>query len=123
MAIYVPGRRNRHNRPLRGTKRNVVAALSLTAMVDMFTVLVIFLLKQYAATGQVIYLPKDVKLPQATETKELRPAHVVTVSSDNVLFDTEIIGSFQQLKGQEDWVFIPLKDRLEKAFLAEDQAQ
>ena len=45
MAIYVPGKRDR--RGVRaGAKRNVVAVLQLTAMVDMFTVLVVFLLQK-----------------------------------------------------------------------------
>lgn len=116
MAIYVPGRRDRHNRPLRRGNRNVVAILSLTAMVDMFTVLVIFLLKQYAATGQIIYLPKEVKLPEASEIKELKPAHVVTVSNESIIFDEEIIAKFNDLKSQEEWVFVPLRDRLVLAF-------
>ena len=38
-------------------KRDVTALLSLTAMVDMFTVLVIFLLQNYNTTGEILYIP------------------------------------------------------------------
>ena len=43
----------------RKNKRSVTAILSLTAMVDMFTVLVIFLLQNYSATGEVLFIPKE----------------------------------------------------------------
>jgi len=47
MAIFRPGQRHRYHNILkrRNKKRSVTAMLSLTAMVDMFTVLVIFFCK------------------------------------------------------------------------------
>ena len=44
MAIHVPGIRKRNGLAV-SSKRKTVASLSLTAMVDMFTVLVIFCCK------------------------------------------------------------------------------
>ncbi len=108
MAIYAPGKRDRHNRSKRGGKRKVLATLSLTAMVDMFTVLTVFLLQNYKATGEVLHIPKNVVLPTASEVKELTPAHVVTVSSDKVLLDDEIIIDFDKVKQQTDWLIQPL---------------
>ncbi|MEK7356260.1 MAG: adventurous gliding motility protein S, partial [Bdellovibrionota bacterium] len=61
MAIYAPGRRDRHNRPERSTSRSVMAHLSLTAMVDMFTVLAVFLLQNYQTTGEVIDITDNVE--------------------------------------------------------------
>ncbi|MES2857036.1 MAG: adventurous gliding motility protein S, partial [Bdellovibrionota bacterium] len=63
MPIYAPGRRDRHNRPLKGSGRKIVAMLSLTAMVDMFTVLAVFLLQNYQTTGEIIELSEEVVLP------------------------------------------------------------
>ncbi len=62
MAIKRPGQRFRYHNILkrRGSKRAVTAILSLTAMVDMFTVLVIFLLQNYNTTGEILYIPKEV---------------------------------------------------------------
>ena len=57
MAIHAPGRRARNNKRAMGPKRNAVASLSLTALVDMFTVLTIFLLQNYNSTGEVIHIP------------------------------------------------------------------
>ena len=45
MPIFTPGKRDRSNRKVGATQRSAVAVLSLTAMVDMFTVLAVFLLQ------------------------------------------------------------------------------
>lgn len=92
-----------------GTKRDVAAVLQLTAMVDMFTVLVVFLLQNYNVTGQVLYIPKEVVLPKAEKIKELKPAVVVTISNKEVLLDKTPIINFEQLHAQESWMIEPLK--------------
>lgn len=107
MPIYAPGRRDRHNRPARNLKRNVVAMLSLTAMVDMFTVLAVFLLQNYQTTGEVIELQDDVRLPQASQVKELRPAHVVLISPTEITLDKKRVADLAFVKANQDWE-IPL---------------
>ena len=115
MAIYAPGKRSRNNR-LNDTGRKIVAQLSLTAMVDMFTVLVVFLLMNYRTTETVLYIPKEVELPKASETKELKPAHVVTISPKEILIDRERIASFREVRDQQDWMVINLRNRLVEMF-------
>jgi biopolymer transport protein ExbD len=116
MAIYAPGKKFRNHRLLSriGGKREMVAQLSLTAMVDMFTVLVIFLLQNYSATGEVIFIPKGVELPKAEKTKDLKPAVVVTISNKEILMDKTVVISFDVVKAQEDWMIAPLKAQVEQ---------
>lgn len=111
MPIHPPGERFRYSRLLskKKGKRSVVAILSLTAMVDMFTVLVVFLLQNYNATGQVIYIPKEVTLPKAERIKELKPAVVVTISTKEILLDHTAMVSYEQLHTQQDWMIEPLR--------------
>jgi biopolymer transport protein ExbD len=116
MAIYPPGRRNRKHKRAKSVSKKMVASLSLTAMVDMFTVLVVFLLMNYKSTDTVLYIPKEVELPSASETKELKPSHVVTVSSKEILLDKEVIGSFLDVKEQSDWMVANLRNRLVEVF-------
>lgn len=122
MAIYRPGERHRYHNILskRGGKRGVTAILSLTAMVDMFTVLVIFLLQNYNATGDILYIPKEVVLPKATSVKELKPSHVVTISNKEILLDKTPIATSEEIKGMpsEEWMIPKLKELLEKELQA-----
>ena len=121
MAIHRPGERHRNHNILkrRKGKRGVTAMLSLTAMVDMFTVLVIFLLQSYNTTGEILYIPKEVTLPKANRVSDLKPAVVVTVSSKEVLIDRTPVATFKEVLDAKDWVIPKLRDQvrilLEKA--------
>ncbi|MFV8256183.1 ExbD/TolR family protein [Bdellovibrio bacteriovorus] len=119
MAIFRPGERHRYHNILskKKGKRDVTALLSLTAMVDMFTVLVIFLLQNYNATGEILYIPKDVVLPKATSVRELKPAHVITISSNEILLDRDVVATFDDVKGTEEWLIPKLKDTLAEALV------
>lgn len=106
MPIYIPGYRSknkrRHNKV--SSKRNVVAALQLTAMVDMFTVLVVFLLQNYASTNQVLPISDQLALPKATVVKELKPSFVVILSKDYLFFNNKKVASFNTVKSDSDWL-------------------
>lgn len=115
MAIYVPGKRSRRNRPMSSTKRTVMVALSLTAMVDMFTVLTIFLLQNFKVDA--IKLKQNVPLPEASAVKKLQPAHVVVVTQDKIFLDETPVADFIVVKEQQDWVIAALKEGLEKKIL------
>ncbi len=114
MAIYKPGERHRYHRILskKGGKRGVTATLSLTAMVDMFTVLVIFLLQSYSTTGEILYMPKEIVLPKANRVNELKPSVVVTISSKEVLIDRTRVASYQEAVAATDWSIPALRDQL-----------
>lgn len=117
MAIFRPGERHRYHNILKKkkNKRSVTALLSLTAMVDMFTVLVIFLLQNYNTTGEILYIPKEVTLPKAQIVNELKPAVVVTISNKEILLDTTAVASFDEVKAQADWLIPNLRDQVQVA--------
>jgi biopolymer transport protein ExbD len=95
--------------------------LSLTAMVDMFTVLVVFLLQNYQTTGEVIDISDEVILPKASYTKELKPSHVVVVSKDSIALDKIPVASFVQVKEQEPWMIDGLFKALNDAFKRDEE--
>ena len=114
MAIHKPGERHRYHNILRRrkNKRGVTATLSLTAMVDMFTVLVIFLLQNYNTTGEIIYIPKEVTLPKAERVNELKPALVITVSAKEVLVDNNTAATFDEVKNSPEWTIPNIRDQV-----------
>ncbi len=118
MPIHVPGRRDRHNKLKGSGKRSVVAILSLTAMVDMFTVLVVFLLQNYATTGQVIEIPEGVDLPTAAQVKELKPTGVVIIGKNDVKVNNTTVIDLDSVKAQQDWMVEPLRAEVEKLIAA-----
>ncbi len=116
MAIFVPGLRTKRNRPISKGARSVVAMLSMTALVDMFTVLAVFLLQNYQTTGEVLEINDKVILPKASAVKEIKAATVVTISKTSIQVNKETVAAFQGVKEQEDWMILPLKQKLQDAF-------
>src|SRR5271163_2191465 len=121
MPIHVPGKRNRSGK-LKIGKRSAVAVLNMTAMVDMFTVLCVFLLQNYATTNQILPMPDKVDLPAAHEVKELKPSNVVIIGEDGIMLNNIKVAEFQAVKAQEDWTIKPLQELLTKS-LSEGQAR
>ena len=113
MPIYAPGIRKR-GRHVQSSKRDVVAVLQLTAMVDMFTVLVVFLLQNYAVTNQILPISEKIALPQAKEVKELKPSHVVIISDGIVTLNELVLGTLSEQTSETEWVFSPLKEKMEE---------
>ena len=108
MAIYTPGKRYKRSQRGAGQKRSAVVVLQLTAMVDMFTVLVVFLLQNYASTNQILPISDQIALPQATSVKELKPSLVVVLSKDYLSFDEKRLMSFRQIQTSSKWLLDPL---------------
>ena len=115
MAIYAPGKRDRRGHMSMG-KKSLVVVLSLTAMVDMFTVLAVFLLQNYRV--EEIQLKKSVPLPEASAVKKLKPAHVVVVTQDKIFLEDKAVADFEVVKEQEFWLIEELQVRLKEAIEA-----
>ncbi|MBI5507911.1 MAG: biopolymer transporter ExbD [Deltaproteobacteria bacterium] len=65
------------------------ASLNLTAMVDIFTTLVVFLLANFSATGEILFMTKEIELPKAQATAEILRAPVISISSSAVSLEGE----------------------------------
>ena len=119
MAIKVPGKRFgkrlEHSKVfghgLHG-KKNILADLNITPMVDMFVMIVLFLIANFSATGEVLMMSKDVVLPEAVNTEEVQQAPVVMISMEQVLVSGVLIGRVDDLV-REDYLNIPaLEEKL-----------
>ncbi len=118
MAIKVPGKRNRRGK-LSAGNRSAVFTLSLTAMVDMFTVLVVFLLQNYKVTGEALPMRSEIQLPQASAVKELKPANVVIVGKDFIEVNKLKVASLLDVVESEQWLITDLKASIESAIANE----
>ncbi len=120
MPIQVPGKRSRNGKRNSG-QRSVVFVLSLTAMVDMFTVLVVFLLQNYQVTGQTLNLVEDVTLPQASAVRELQPSNVVVVGKEYIELNDVKVASFPAIKESNDWLIITLRDAIKDELIKQKE--
>lgn len=78
-------------------KRNVIATLTLTSMVDMFSLLVIFLLQSFSASPELITITKGLSLPAAVSGREMKDAPILSLSKEHVYLDQKLVGKTDQL--------------------------
>ncbi len=71
-------------------KRNIVADLLLTALIDAFSILVIFLLMSFSSTGELLMMGKNMELPKASADMLDRNPVVKLDSGKIFLEDKEI---------------------------------
>jgi len=69
--------------------RSLLVNLNLTPMIDMFVILVVFLLMVFSATGEILMQQQDIQLPKAYSSEPLKRAPIIGVSKDVILFEGE----------------------------------
>ena len=95
-------------------KKSTYAELNLTSMVDMLTILVVFLLQTFSASGELLTVQKNIVLPEATNFKDLEQAPIVAVSKDSVTLDGRMVADSTVLNQDNtaDWKIVELHDTL-----------
>lgn len=108
MPVFTPGRhpayepigRLRSN-PLSGGKKSGFTELNLTAMVDMFTVIVIFLLQSFSGEGEV-QVHKNLTLPDSEQADPLAErGPIVVVMHGEVLLDGDVVATLDDESADE----------------------
>jgi len=95
-------------------KKGTFADLLITPLVDMFVIIVLFLIANFSATGEVLMMKSDIHLPEAVNVKDIEAAPVVMVSPTQVTVDGNVLGRVEDLMHGDDGLLdIPtLEERL-----------
>jgi len=80
-----------------GGRKRVDAPLNLVAYIDMMTVLVIFLLMTFSASGEILFVQKNITLPDAQNWSDLERAPVIGVTKDVVTLDGRQVATGEEL--------------------------
>lgn len=108
MAIKTPGKR--YGKRLEHSKvfghgahgkKSGYADLLITPLVDMFVIIVLFLIANFSATGEVLMMTKDIQLPDGINVKEIEMHPVIMVSNKEVSISGTIVGQVDELVKQE----------------------
>jgi biopolymer transport protein ExbD len=119
MAIQIPGKR--YGKRLRGSrvfgggiqgKKSTFADLLITPMVDMFVIIVLFLIANFSATGEILMMTKDIQLPEAKNVEEVKMVPVVMVSSDEIVVDGTSVARLTDIESAEYLNIPALEEKL-----------
>ena len=96
-------------------RKSLYAPLNLVAYIDMMTMLVIFLLMSFSATGEILFVQKNIVLPDAQNWTDLERAPVIGVSKDVVTLDGSQVATADDLlkdSSTGDFKIAELHDKL-----------
>ncbi|MDZ7721582.1 MAG: biopolymer transporter ExbD [candidate division KSB1 bacterium] len=97
-----------------GTKRlgRGTFGLRLTSMIDMFTILLVFLLKSYSAEGQIMTITPDLRLPESTSQQAPTTMSVIAITQEWILVDGRPLQRLDAVLSGEELVLSSLQDEL-----------
>lgn len=72
-------------------KRHVHADLLLTALIDAFSILVIFLLMNFSSTGEVLFMGKNMELPKAHLADVLERNPVIKIDEGKIFVESKLV--------------------------------
>ena len=103
----------RSSRRIKRMSRNrlKITKMNLTSLMDVFTILVFFLLVN-SGSVELVEAPRDVKLPEAREETKPRETVVIFVSKDNVLVQGKLVAYVADILEGQAATMDPIAARL-----------
>ncbi len=99
----------------RKRKSYTAFTLRLTSMIDMFTILLVFLLQSFSAEGELMTVSKDLKLPESTAQKPPRATPILVVTNEWLILDGKPVEKLAAIRGVDRIIIPKLQRRLQEA--------
>lgn len=71
------------------TKKTIIADLLLTALIDAFSILVIFLLMSFSSSGELLFISKGQELPKASYAASLERNTLVKIENEKIFVEDQ----------------------------------
>jgi biopolymer transport protein ExbD len=92
--VRATGRKRRRKVKLEGED---ITGLNLTAMMDMMTILLVFLVKSYTTDPERINSSDKLMPPRSSATEELKPAVTIMVSTEGLMVEDKLVKRMDDL--------------------------
>jgi len=104
-------KQNRRMKRMERSHKRKPASLHLVSLMDVFTILVFFLLVN-SSSSDVLEPPKNIKLPDSVVDTKPNETIVVLVTPENVLVQGTVVASTQDVINSKKSVIPAIRDRL-----------
>ena len=94
-----------------GRNRLKITKMNLTSLMDVFTILVFFLLVN-SGSVEVVEAPKDVKLPESVVQSKPRETVVISISAEEVVVQGELVAFVEDILNNKESAVDPINARL-----------
>jgi biopolymer transport protein ExbD len=81
----------------------------ITSLVDVMTILLVFLIKNFSVDSDVVSPPPNVDLPLSTSQKPAAPRCAVTVTKEEIIAGDRVVASTADVERSDSLVIEPLR--------------
>lgn len=89
--------------------------LNITSMMDMFTIILVFLLKNFSTEGAIVTPANELTLPKSSVERKAKEALSVKVSRNSITVENTLVldsDACAKLQEQKEFMIVPLYDAL-----------
>ena len=104
-------KQNRRMKRMARASKQKKATLNLVSLMDVFTILVFFLLVN-SSSSDVMEPPKNIALPESVVDSKPRETVIVLITEDNVLVQGDVVMSTAEVIESKDAIMEPIRQRL-----------
>lgn len=110
----------------RAKKKKMSYSLNITSMMDMFTIILVFLLKSYSAEGTILTNADNLVLPNSISKKKPKGVNLqVAITTEMILVDNQAVAPTEDARKipQEnpDPIIAKLEERLASCYAQEQE--
>jgi biopolymer transport protein ExbD len=85
------------------------AGLNITSMMDMMTIVLVFLLKSFDAEGNLLTQAENLRLPLSVSRKNVKEISLtVIVDNAQILVDGTVVANTEEVRNQDSLVVAPM---------------
>ncbi|MFP4014426.1 MAG: ExbD/TolR family protein [Chitinispirillaceae bacterium] len=86
----------------------------LTSLVDVMTILLVFLIKSFSVENSLVTPPTDLDLPISTSEKLPQPRLALSITREEIIEDSSRIVSLDEIEGRDSLLIEPLFAHIQK---------
>ncbi|MBN1309660.1 MAG: biopolymer transporter ExbD [Chitinispirillaceae bacterium] len=89
--------------------------LNITSMMDMFTIILVFLIKNFSTEGAIVTPAEQLTLPKSTVERRAKESLSVRVAQNAIMVENNLVldgEAYERLLGQQEFMIPPLYDVL-----------
>ncbi len=99
---------------LRKKRKRAAEKLNITSMMDMFTIILVFLLKSYSSDGQLITPAQGLEIPESKTELSAQLALEIQVGQSQISVDGIPVADIKNLIGKKEMLIPELVEQLKK---------
>jgi len=93
-------------------KRKKDEKLNITSMMDMFTIILVFLLKSYSSEGQLITPAQGLEIPNSKTELTTKPSLEIKVSENEIAVGEVVVAQVKDVIDEKSMIIQGLADKL-----------